>query len=192
MDQRHTLFQLVRLPSSATVAEVTKAYGMRVETLWMLNAGSDPTGHLPPLELTDRAHFYKSLPLQDGAAPAPEPASAAPEPDPAQAPPAPSQKSNKKRCDTCILARAHFAHDRDRQESRASEPKSPEATKSGHVIQQGQAHWSAASNWRRSSARRRATDHCVEGLCLGRGGKREQDSSACRKHGPCREQARDQ
>ena len=58
MDQRHTLFQLVRLPSSATVAEVAKAYGMRVETLWMLNAGSDPTGHLQPLELTDRALFY--------------------------------------------------------------------------------------------------------------------------------------
>jgi hypothetical protein len=39
MDQRHTLFQLVRLPSSATVGGVAKAHCIKVETLWMLNAG---------------------------------------------------------------------------------------------------------------------------------------------------------
>jgi hypothetical protein len=64
MDQRHTLFQLVRLPTSETVGEVAKAYGIKVETLWMLNAGFDPTGQLPPAELTDKALFFKTLPLK--------------------------------------------------------------------------------------------------------------------------------
>ncbi len=63
MDQRHTLFQLVRLPSSATVWDVAKAHGIKVETLWMLNAGFDPTGQLPPAELTDKTLFFKTLPL---------------------------------------------------------------------------------------------------------------------------------
>ena len=58
MDQRHTLFQLVRLPSAATVGEVAKAYSIKVETLWMLNAGEDPTCQLPPAELTDKALFF--------------------------------------------------------------------------------------------------------------------------------------
>ena len=64
MDQRHTLFQLVRLPSAATVGEVAKAYSIKVETLWTLNAGEDPTGQLPPAELTDKALFFKTLPLK--------------------------------------------------------------------------------------------------------------------------------
>jgi hypothetical protein len=64
MDQRHTLFQLVRLPTSANVGEVAKAYGIKVETLWMLNAGFDPTGQLPPVELTDKELFFKTLPLK--------------------------------------------------------------------------------------------------------------------------------
>jgi hypothetical protein len=64
MDQRHTLFQLVRLPSSATVGEVAKAHCIKVETLWMLNAGFDPTGQLPPAELTDKSLFFKTLPLK--------------------------------------------------------------------------------------------------------------------------------
>jgi hypothetical protein len=64
MDQRHTLFQLVRLPSCATVGDVAKAHSIKVETLWMLNAGFDPTGQLPPTELTDQALFFKTLPLQ--------------------------------------------------------------------------------------------------------------------------------
>ena len=64
MDQRHTLFQLVRLPSRSTVGDVAKAHGIKVETLWMLNAGFDPTGQLPPAELTDKALFFKTLPLQ--------------------------------------------------------------------------------------------------------------------------------
>ena len=51
MDQRHTLFQLVRLPSRSTVGDVAKAHGIKVETLWMLNAGFDPAGQLPEAEL---------------------------------------------------------------------------------------------------------------------------------------------
>ena len=64
MDQRHTLFQLVRLPSPSTVGEVAKAHSIKVETLWMLNAGFDPTGQLPSAELTDKALFFKTLPLK--------------------------------------------------------------------------------------------------------------------------------
>ena len=64
MDQRHTLFQLVRLPSCATVGDVAKAHSIKVETLWMLNAGIDPTGQLPTTGLTDQALFFKTLPLQ--------------------------------------------------------------------------------------------------------------------------------
>ena len=64
MDQRHTLFQLVRLPSRSTVGDVAKAYRMKVETLWMLNAGFDPTCQLPAAELTDKALFFKTLPLK--------------------------------------------------------------------------------------------------------------------------------
>ncbi len=64
MDQRHTLFQLVRLPTGSTVGDVAKANGIKVETLWMLNAGFDPTGQLPPAELTDKALFFKTLPLK--------------------------------------------------------------------------------------------------------------------------------
>jgi hypothetical protein len=64
MDQRHTLFKLVRLPSSSTVEEVAKAHGMTVETLWMLNAGFDPTCQLPRTELTDKALFFKTLALK--------------------------------------------------------------------------------------------------------------------------------
>ncbi len=61
MDQRHTLFQLLRLPSSSTVEE---AHGMKVETFWMLNAGFDPTGQLPLTELPDKALFFKTLALK--------------------------------------------------------------------------------------------------------------------------------
>jgi hypothetical protein len=64
MDQRHTLFQLVQLPSASTVGDVAKAHGIKVESLWMLNAGFDPTGQLPPTELTDKALFFKTLPLK--------------------------------------------------------------------------------------------------------------------------------
>ena len=64
MDQRHTLFQLVQLPSASTVGDVAKAHGIKVESLWMLNAGFDPTGQLPPTELTDKALFFKTLLLQ--------------------------------------------------------------------------------------------------------------------------------
>ena len=64
MDQRHTLFQLVRLPSASTVGDVAKAHGIKVELLWMLNAGFDPTGQLPEAELTDKALFFKTLPLK--------------------------------------------------------------------------------------------------------------------------------
>ena len=64
MDQRHTLFQLVRLPSRSTVGDVAKAYRMKVETLWTLNAGFDPTGQLPSAELTDKSLFFKTLPLK--------------------------------------------------------------------------------------------------------------------------------
>jgi hypothetical protein len=64
MDQRHTLFQLVRLPSSSTLGKVAEAHSMKVETLWMLNAGFDPTGQLPRTELTDKALFFKTLPLK--------------------------------------------------------------------------------------------------------------------------------
>jgi hypothetical protein len=64
MDERHTLFQLVRLPSRSTVGDVVKAYSMKVETLWTLNAGFDPTGQLPAAELTDKALFFKTLSLK--------------------------------------------------------------------------------------------------------------------------------
>jgi len=64
MDQRHTLFQLVQLTSASTVGDVAKAHGIKVESLWMLNAGFDPTGQLPPTELTDKALFFKTLPLK--------------------------------------------------------------------------------------------------------------------------------
>ena len=64
MDERHMLFQLVRLPSSATVKEVAETYDMKVETLWMLNAGFDPTGQLPREELTDDALLYKIQPIK--------------------------------------------------------------------------------------------------------------------------------
>jgi hypothetical protein len=64
MDQQHTLFQLVRLPSSANVGEVAKVHGIKVETLWMLNAGVDPTSQLPSAELTDKTLFFKTLPLK--------------------------------------------------------------------------------------------------------------------------------
>jgi hypothetical protein len=64
MDQRHTLVQLIRLPSASTVRDVAKAHSIKVELLWMLNAGFDPTGQLPPTELTDQALFFKTLPLK--------------------------------------------------------------------------------------------------------------------------------
>jgi hypothetical protein len=64
MDQRHTLFQLVLLQSPATVGDVAKAHSIQVETLWMLNAEFDPTGQLPPAELTDKVLFFKTLQLK--------------------------------------------------------------------------------------------------------------------------------
>jgi hypothetical protein len=64
MVQRHMLFQLVRLLSASTVGNVAEAHSIKVETLWMLNAGSDPTGQLLPTELTDQAVFFKTLPLK--------------------------------------------------------------------------------------------------------------------------------
>ena len=64
MDQRHTLFQLVLLPSSSTVWDVAKTHSIKVETLWMLNAGFDPTRQLPAAELTEKALFFKTLPLK--------------------------------------------------------------------------------------------------------------------------------
>jgi hypothetical protein len=48
----------------STVGDVAKAHSIKVETLWMLNAGFDPTGQLPPTELTNQAHFFKTFPLQ--------------------------------------------------------------------------------------------------------------------------------
>jgi len=66
MDQRHTLFQLVRLPSASTVGDVAKAHGIKVELLWMLNAGFDPTGQLPEAELTDKALFLAVWPRHAG------------------------------------------------------------------------------------------------------------------------------
>jgi hypothetical protein len=63
MDQRHTLFQLVRLPSSATVGEVAKAHCIKVETLWMLNSGFDPTCQLPP-GADRQTLFFKTLLLK--------------------------------------------------------------------------------------------------------------------------------
>ncbi len=73
MDERHTLFQLVKLPASETVGQVAQRYSMKVETLWMpvlnlnLNAGPlgrDPTDQLPPSELTDHALHFNTLPLK--------------------------------------------------------------------------------------------------------------------------------
>ncbi len=59
----HAVPARAALPGS-TVGEVAKAHGIKVETLWMLNAGFDPTGQLPPEELTDKALFFKTLLLQ--------------------------------------------------------------------------------------------------------------------------------
>jgi hypothetical protein len=41
MDQRHTLFQLVWLSSCSSVGDIANAHSIKVETLWMLNAGFD-------------------------------------------------------------------------------------------------------------------------------------------------------
>ena len=50
--------------SSSTVGKVAKAHSMKVETLWMMNAGFDPTGQLLRTELADNTLFFKTLPLK--------------------------------------------------------------------------------------------------------------------------------